>query len=89
MNTLRNRLAHPADSEKRRSAVEAVRESLRTNSPLGALPGQDCEPHRLALAAMAGCLGFLGEFEAEVERFKGLVTAMDAAVNPHRVRKED
>lgn len=38
---------------------------------------------------MAGCLGFLGEFEAEVERFKGLVTAMDAAVNPHRVRKED
>ncbi len=83
VNTLRNKLAHSLESAERQKAYDRLKEVYVAEVGDARIAGDE-EPHHLALYALAHCLGFLGSFESEVERFKEHVDAMDRIVNPHR-----
>ena len=87
INTLRNDLAHNLRSPRRVQRTERVfslldHESRNAEGPSPQLPAGP-EHGRMAVA-IALSLGFLSSFQAEVERFKDLVSTLDGAVNPHR-----
>tara|TARA_R110002072_G_scaffold162687_2_gene314795 strand:- start:6962 stop:7513 length:552 start_codon:yes stop_codon:yes gene_type:complete len=82
VNTLRNKLAHPTDPAARQNALAVVQDRFLHDFP--DYPSDERGPCELAISAMAGCLGFLREFEAEVDRFRDLVKAMGCILNPHR-----
>jgi hypothetical protein len=72
LNTLRNKLAHSIDSSERLEAYQKLRQVYVAETGEA---GEE-QPHHLALSALAHCLGFLGSFESEVERFREFVDAL-------------
>lgn len=86
LNTLRNELAHSLTSSKRAAKTEAVIElyfRLADDIPKSEeLRGQ---PEHIVISyAIAFFLGFLSSFQAEIDRFRERIDALDQAVNPHR-----
>lgn len=86
LNTLRNELAHSLTSSKRAAKTEAVIElyfRLAADIPKSEeLRGQP--EHIVISSAIAFFLGFLSSFQAEIDRFRESVDALDQAMNPHR-----
>jgi hypothetical protein len=86
MNALRNALAHHLDNPKRDKALEGLKTEY--TKQVGSLEAWEEESEEnLISGAVMLCLGFLGRFEQEVERFKEWVHIMDKSVNPHRHKK--
>jgi hypothetical protein len=84
VNTLRNKLSHYLDRAEREKAMAAIEEVYRKAFDL---EPSDLRPDVKSLFlvhVVAGCLGFLGACEREVERFRDCVHVMDNVVNPHR-----
>jgi hypothetical protein len=86
LNTLRNALAHSLKGEPRTNAMNALRAAYVKERD-GQLESWEKDDEGLLLSVLAMCLGFLGNFEQEIERFKDYVNQMDRVINPHRHEK--
>ena len=89
INELRNQLSHSLDTNKRILKVDKLRQlylELCKGEPQTELVKKG-EESQLVSFDIAQCLGFLGSFEAEVDRFKELINEYDKVRNPHRYRK--
>lgn len=85
INILRNELSHSLKSEKRHQKTQRIIDlylKLSENVEYTEQHKHESEERVLILAA-SYILGFLSSFEAEVDRFKSLVGALDVALNPH------
>lgn len=86
INSLRNELSHSLKSEKRHQKTQRVLElylKLLENKELATQHKQESE-ELVLMWAISFFLGFLASFEAEVDRFKDFVNALDHTLNPHR-----
>lgn len=83
INTLRNDFSHRLESEKRDEKINLII-SLYNSEMKNSEFEQDWEkedfPEFLAFV-ISFCLGFLGNFEEEIKRFKEVVKIMDKAMN--------
>jgi len=86
LNTLRNKLAHSLKGEPRTNAMNAVRAAY-TRERDGTLESWEKNDEGLLLSVISMCLGFVGNFEQEIERFKDCVNQLDRVVNPHHHEK--
>jgi hypothetical protein len=83
LNRLRNEIAHNLSSDKRKDRIGIIRALYFKEAKGGSLPQQkDLEDHLVVLYACALCTGFLDAFEQDAAAFRGLVDAMDSALNP-------
>lgn len=90
INSLRNELSHSLKSEKRQQKTRRVIDlylKLVDNAEMAARHKDETEEVVL-MWATSFFLGYLTAFEAEVDRFKSLVNALDHAANPHRYSKK-
>jgi hypothetical protein len=84
LNTLRNRLAHSLKGEPRAKAMAALRDAYAKERDGKLEEWEKNEDEPLLLTVLSMCLGFLGSFEEEVERFKDYVNKLDHVINRHR-----
>ncbi|MDT8376023.1 MAG: hypothetical protein RQ867_04700 [Mariprofundaceae bacterium] len=86
INGLRNELAHSLRSPKRDKKENALIDIYLKQGGLKPNTQDEREPpkHHLFSYAIALCLGYLAEFVAEVERFRGVIDEVDRLMNPHR-----
>ena len=86
INALRNDLSHSLASTKREQKTRRVIETyLKLLDDKEESTRHKEEPDEQVLMVAAGFfLGFLTAFEAEVDRFRSVVEAMDRVMNPHR-----
>ena len=85
LNELRNAPAHLREPERRAQKVERLKSlyfDIRGNESTD--EEKASADHVIAFFALGMLSGFLGSFEEEVVRFKGLVRTLDRVVNPHR-----
>ena|SRR6266568_1054217 len=90
INGLRNELSHSLKSAKRQQKTQRVIDlyiKLLDNAEMVARHKNESE-EVLLMWATSFFLGYLSAFEAEVDRFKSLVNALDHAANPHRHLKK-
>ena len=86
INALRNELSHSLKSEKRQQKTRRVIDlylKLLDNEEVASYHKGESE-EIILMWATSFFLGFLSSFEQEVDRFKGLVGALDRVANPHR-----
>lgn len=86
INSLRNELSHSLKSGKRQQKTQRVIDlylKLLDNAEMAARHQSESEEVVL-MWATSFFLGYLSAFEAEVDRFKRFVNALDHAANPHR-----
>jgi hypothetical protein len=88
INTLRNEMAHTLQFERRKQKTAAVMDIYaEVQSSKMATEGKRFAAHvRMGFAA-SYCIGFLGGFEKEVERYRKAVDTLDRVLNPHRHKK--
>ena len=90
INSLRNELSHSLKSVKRQQKTQRVIEvylKLLGDPEVAARHKSESEEVVLMWAA-SFFLGFLVAFEAEVDRFKTLINALDQVANLHRHEKK-
>jgi hypothetical protein len=86
INTLRNELAHSLKSDKRQrktqSVIDLYLKLLEDKEMVDS--HKDHSKEVILMWAVTFFLGFLGAFEAEIDRFRSFVDGLDHIVNPHR-----
>lgn len=89
INSLRNELSHSLKSEKRQQKANRVIELYLKllDNPETAKHHADQSEEDVLMWAVSFFLGFLSAFEAEVERFKKFISALDQVANPYRHQK--
>jgi hypothetical protein len=87
LNKLRNTLSHSLEGSQRAKAMDLLRTAYIKECG-GKLYDLEEKDEVLLLTGVIGmCLGFLGAFEREIERFKDCMNMLDRVVNRHRHSK--
>ena len=86
INTYRNKLAHSLDETIHQKRINSIFDLyFEILSDEASVIKQKENPTKQILSdTILVVLGFLGNFEAEIKRFKNLIVSLDKEINTHR-----